>query len=335
MFRSIVFPAAVALALGTGSLAVHANAVADAQKMMQRGDYAAALSALDAQLRSNPQDAEARFVRGLALTQLDRVPDAIRAFADLTRDYPQLPEPYNNLAVLYAQEGDYEKARDALEAALATHPSYATAHENLGDIYAALAGAAYNRALMLDQGNRGVQQKLSLISQMDGAPATAAAAPAAPVAAPQPAAQPATQPPAAAAVPPPAAAAVPPPAAAAVPPPAAAPFDTAPIQSAVNTWAQAWQNQDLPAYFFAYARTFTPEGGLSRSAWETQRRDRISRPETITLRISNLQVQSVPGGAIATFTQDYSADTYSDSVTKVLEMVREDGNWKITREFTR
>ena len=169
MFRSIVFPAAVALALGTGSLAVHANAVADAQKMMQRGDYAAALSALDAQLRSNPQDAEARFVRGLALTQLDRVPDAIRAFADLTRDYPQLPEPYNNLAVLYAQEGDYEKARDALEAALATHPSYATAHENLGDIYAALACAAYNRALMLDQGNRGVQQKLSLISQMDGA----------------------------------------------------------------------------------------------------------------------------------------------------------------------
>jgi|TARA_R110000822_G_scaffold111058_3_gene241526 tetratricopeptide (TPR) repeat protein len=319
VFRSIVFPAAVALALGTGSLAVHANAVADAQKMMQRGDYAAALSALDAQLRSNPQDAEARFVRGLALTQLDRVPDAIRAFADLTRDYPQLPEPYNNLAVLYAQEGDYEKARDALEAALATHPSYATAHENLGDIYAALAGAAYNRALMLDQGNRGVQQKLSLISQMDGAPATAAAAPAAPVAAPQPAAQPATQPPAAAAV----------------PPPAAAPFDTAPIQSAVNTWAQAWQNQDLPAYFFAYARNFTPEGGLSRSAWETQRRDRISRPETITLRISNLQVQSVPGGAIATFTQDYSADTYSDSVTKVLEMVREDGNWKITREFTR
>ena len=319
MFRSIVFPAAVALALGTGSLAVHANAVADAQTMMQRGDYAAALSALDAQLRSNPQDAEARFVRGLALTQLDRVPDAIRAFADLTRDYPQLPEPYNNLAVLYAQEGDYEKARDALEAALATHPSYATAHENLGDIYAALAGAAYNRALMLDQGNRGVQQKLSLISQMDGAPATAAAAPAAPVAAPQPAAQPATQPPAAAAV----------------PPPAAAPFDTAPIQSAVNTWAQAWQNQDLPAYFFAYARNFTPEGGLSRSAWETQRRDRISRPETITLRISNLQVQSVPGGAIATFTQDYSADTYSDSVTKVLEMVREDGNWKITREFTR
>ena len=314
MFRSIVFPAAVALALGTGSLAVHANAVADAQKMMQRGDYAAALSALDAQLRSNPQDAEARFVRGLALTQLDRVPDAIRAFADLTRDYPQLPEPYNNLAVLYAQEGDYEKARDALEAALATHPSYATAHENLGDIYAALAGAAYNRALMLDQGNRGVQQKLSLISQMDGA-----AAPVAPLqpaeSQPQPAEsqqQPAESQPS-----------------------AEAPFDTAPIQSAVNTWAQAWQNQDLPAYFFAYARTFTPEGGLSRSAWETQRRDRISRPETITLRISNLQVQSVPGGAIATFTQDYSADTYSDSVTKVLEMVREDGNWKITREFTR
>lgn len=317
VYRSIVFPAAIALALGTGSFSVvHANAAADAQQLMQRGDYAGALSGLDDHLRSNPQDAEARFVRGLALTQMDRVPDAIRAFADLTRDYPQLPEPYNNLAVLYAQEGDYEKARDALEAALATHPSYSTAHENLGDIYAALAGAAYNRALMLDQGNRDVQQKLSLISQMDGAPAAAqppAAAPAASTATPA-----ADEPPAAA-----------------EPSPTEAPFDTAPIQSTINTWAEAWADQDLPAYFFAYSSNFTPEGGLSRSAWETQRRDRVSRPETISVRIRDLRVQSVTGGAIATFTQDYTADTYSDSVTKVLEMTREGGGWKITREFTR
>lgn len=325
MFRSIVFPAAFALALGTGSFAVHANAAADAQQMMQRGDYAAALSKLDSHLRGSPQDAEARFVRGLVLTQMDRVPDAIRAFADLTRDYPQLPEPYNNLAVLYAQEGDYEKARDALEAALATHPSYSTAHENLGDIYAALAGAAYNRALMLDQGNRGVQQKLSLISQLDGAPAAAQQPP--------PAAPPvALQPQQAAPLPTTAAVEAPPPPA---PAPAAAPFDTAPIQAAINTWAEAWQSQDLPGYFFAYSRAFTPEGGLSRSAWETQRRDRVSRPETISVRISDLQVQSATDGAIATFTQNYSADTYSDTVTKVLEMTREDGSWKITREYQR
>ena len=316
MFRSIVRPAALALALSTGTFAAHANVAAEAQQMLQQGNAAAALRALDDHLRRNPQDAEARFMRGITLAQLDRVPDAIKAFADLTRDYPQLPEPYNNLAVLYAQQGDYEKARDALEAALATHPSYSTAHENLGDIYAALAGASYNRALMLDQGNRGIQQKLSLISQMDGAPAVAPPAPA--PAAPQ---TPAAQPTAPAA------------AAAATPPPA--PFDTAPIQNAVNVWAQAWQSQDLPGYFFAYSQAFTPEGGLSRSAWETQRRDRISRPGNITVRVSGLRVESVGDGARATFTQDYSADTYSDSVTKVLDLVREGGSWKITREFTR
>jgi len=67
--------------------------------------------------RTSPQDAEARFSRGLVLVKLSRTDEAIKVFADLTRDYPQLPEPYNNLAVLYAQKGDYEKARDALEAA--------------------------------------------------------------------------------------------------------------------------------------------------------------------------------------------------------------------------
>src|SRR3569623_631806 len=120
---------------------------------MAQGQYAQALQKLDQHLAKNPQDAESRFSRGIALTKLNRTSDAMKVFNDLTRDYPQLPEPYNNLAVLYAQQGDYEMARDALEAALATHPSYATAHENLGDIYAALAGASYNRALKLDQGN--------------------------------------------------------------------------------------------------------------------------------------------------------------------------------------
>src|SRR3546814_8685917 len=93
-----------------------------------------------------------------------------------SRDYPQLPEPYNNLAVLYAAQGDYDKARDALQAAIAKHPSYATAHENLGDIYAALAGAAYSKAATLDTADQAVRRKLAVINQLDtGLPAPAAA----------------------------------------------------------------------------------------------------------------------------------------------------------------
>ncbi|MDR3418995.1 MAG: tetratricopeptide repeat protein, partial [Nevskia sp.] len=159
----------IAAAAAVPALAA-APAVQEAQTLMGQGDYKAALDRLDRYLASSPQDAEARFSRGLVLVKLNRSEDAIKAFAELTRDYPQLPEPYNNLAVLYAQKGDYEKARDALEAALATHPAYATAHENLGDIYAALAGSAYNRALQLDQGNQAVRYKLSLINQLGNGP---------------------------------------------------------------------------------------------------------------------------------------------------------------------
>jgi tetratricopeptide (TPR) repeat protein len=300
---------------------VLAGPVEEAKALMDGGQYAAALEKLDAHLRRNAQDAEGRFLRGLALVQLDRSADAIRSFADLTRDYPQLPEPYNNLAVLYAQEGDYEKARDALEAALATHPSYATAHENLGDIYAALAGAAYNRALLLDQANQGVRNKLSLISQLD----SGALVPAAPVV-PAAAALPETAPGAAEAAP----TATPAPAAA----PAVAP-DTAAIESAIRAWARAWSTQDLSAYFFAYSQDFVPEGGLTRAAWETQRRDRISRPGRIAVNVSDIRTEPTAQGIRASFVQDYESDNFSDTVTKTLDLVREDGNWKIVREFTR
>jgi len=61
-----------------------------------------------------------------------------------------MPEPYNNLAVLYAAEGQERKAAEALEQAIRTNPSYTTAHENLGDLYARMASEAYAKALQLD-----------------------------------------------------------------------------------------------------------------------------------------------------------------------------------------
>ncbi|ULQ47928.1 tetratricopeptide repeat protein [Flagellatimonas centrodinii] len=296
------------------------------QALMDRGDFAGALAVLEDQLDANPQDAEARFSRGLVLVRLGRVDDAISAFADLTRDYPQLPEPYNNLAVLYAQQGDYEQARDALEAALATHPSYATAHENLGDIYAALAGAAYNRALQLDQNNQTIRNKLSLIGQLDGG-AIASARPAPTPSRPGPAATSA-----AAATAPVAATTAP----ATTATPAPAEIDAGAVEAAVSAWATAWAGQDLDAYFAAYSRNrFTPEGGLTRAAWEDQRRDRISRPEDIGVEIDNLRVEATDSGARATFTQGYRSDNFSDTVTKVLDLIREGDGWKIVREFSR
>lgn len=311
---------ALAAALLAGTHTAFAGPADDAKSLMAQGQYAEALSKLDQHLSKNPQDASARFSRGLALVKLNRTNEAIKAFADLTRDYPQLPEPYNNLAVIYAQQGDYEKARDALEAALATHPSYATAHENLGDIYAALAGAAYNRALLLDQGNQGVRNKLSLISQLDhspiGAPGKApvvAAKPAVAEKQPQPQAQ--------------------------AQPQAEATLDTdtsTAVSGALVVWSRAWSNKDLPVYFAAYADDFTPEGGISRTAWQAQRKERILKPARIKVEARDAQFARASDGRVrVNFTQQYESDTFTDSVAKVMEMKLVNGAWKIVREYAR
>src|SRR5687768_13565240 len=144
-----------------------------------------------------------RFQKELILTEQNRTADAIRIFSALSEEYPELPEPYNNLAVLYASQGHYDKAKTALEMAIRTHPSYATAHENLGDIYAKMASQAYDKALQLDKSNTTAQTKLNLIKDLFPAgkpartsakgepPAKVAAAPAVTKPAPPPAAQPA------------------------------------------------------------------------------------------------------------------------------------------------
>ncbi|WP_374350151.1 tetratricopeptide repeat protein [Chitinimonas sp.] len=109
-----------------------------------------ALQAADRALAKNPRDARLRLLRGNALVALGRVPEAIQAFTAMTTDFPSLPEPYNNLAALYAQQGQLDKARAALQTAMQTNRSYATAQANLADVYARLAAQAYDKALQRD-----------------------------------------------------------------------------------------------------------------------------------------------------------------------------------------
>src|SRR5574340_1063837 len=151
--------------------AAHADDIQDANKLFKQGQHSQALDKVNGVLSSKPKDAQARFLKGLILTEQGKTAEAIKTFSALTEDYPELPEPYNNLAVLYASQGQYDKARTALEMAIRTHPSYATAHENLGDIYAKMASQAYDRALQLDRSNTATQTKLAMIKDLfaDGA----------------------------------------------------------------------------------------------------------------------------------------------------------------------
>lgn len=324
--------------------ATAATPVEETQALISRGDLDGALKRIDRHLAGSPQDAEGRFTRALILVKQNKGPEAIKAFTELTRDYPQLPEPYNNLAVLYAQAGDYEQARDALEAALATNPSYATAHENLGDIYAALAGAAYNRALALDANNSTTRYKLSLLSGLQAGPAGQAQAQSqaqAPVQAPAPSPQPAPAAPALA----PAAAA---PAAVAAPAAEAAPTSVAAVATeitpaasnaaltALEAWAKAWSARDVDGYLAAYASDFKPEGGLGKEEWQAQRRIRINRPKQISVSVVAPVVQAIDAEHVRiSFTQDYRSDTLDDEAPKQVEMALIGGAWKITREIVR
>ncbi|APD11211.1 hypothetical protein UC34_25255 [Pandoraea vervacti] len=118
-------------------------------KLVDAGKFSDALTKIDEHLKQYPRDAQVRFTRGRVLMEMGRNAEAIDVFTALTQDFPELPEPFNNLAALYAQAGEYDKARAALESAIRNNPGFAVAYANLGDIYAKLAQQAYQKSLKL------------------------------------------------------------------------------------------------------------------------------------------------------------------------------------------
>src|SRR5262245_46334780 len=181
-------PLAKLAALLVALLALCGPAVADnveeAAKQMKSGQHQQALERVNKMLAAKPRDARARFLKGLIFAEQGNTKEATDIFLALTKDYPDLPEPYNNLAVIYASQGQYDKARGALEQSIRTHPSYAPAYENLGDVYAKLASQAYDKALQIDSANPGAKNKLALVRELVGnstpAPTAVAAAKPAP-----------------------------------------------------------------------------------------------------------------------------------------------------------
>ncbi|MDT7849175.1 tetratricopeptide repeat protein [Methylophilus sp. VKM B-3414] len=342
-------------------------------QLSEQGNQAAALDRVNNYLAANPKNAEAMFMRGVILVELGKRDEAIKAFTELTDKYPSLPEPYNNLAVLYADQGQYDKARKALESAIKTHPSYATAHENLGDIYARLASEAYDKALKLDTSNSRAQNKLAMITDLFGGkraqarPATAVP-PAASVSPTPPTNNAAVNPPAA--VTPPAATApvtnnspvteTKKPVVTEVKPQEIKPAEPKPVESkvaeskptesksadskssaqlergvldAVNAWADAWEAQNVERYLNSYAKDFKTPAGEPRKQWESTRRDRVSRPSKISVKLSNIDVRMEGDSkAKVTFRQAYKATGLDANSNKTLNMVKEGGRWLIQQE---
>ncbi|MCB2016735.1 MAG: tetratricopeptide repeat protein [Hydrogenophaga sp.] len=320
--KLMVLSVAVSAALATPLAMAQSDEYAEVNRLMRAGQLTEALGKVDQFLAGKPRDPQMRFVKGVIQTESGKPNDAIVTFQKLTEDFPELPEPYNNLAVLYAGQSQFDKARAALEMAIRTNPSYATAHENLGDVYAKLASQAYSKALQLDAGNSGVAPKLSLIRNLfatdsKGVKPSAAAPAAAPVVA----AAPVT----------PAKTTTPAPATAA---PAASGNAEADVEAAVAAWAQAWSNKNMTGYLGAYASNFTPSGGQARKDWESDRKARIVPRKKIEVDVSDLSVSVKGERASASFRQAYSSDTLSVTSRKTLDFVKSGNRWLIVREST-
>lgn len=317
------------LSLALMSVNSYADEAADVGKLLRAGQTTEALQKVDGALAQRPKDAQLRFLKGLILTEQNKSSEAINIFAKLTDDYPELPEPYNNLAVLYASSGQYDKARAALEMAIRTNPTYGTAHENLGDVYAKLASQAYDKALQLDSGNTGAKLKLTMVRNLIGNatggtnPKTAVPAATVAAAAPSPAVK-ASGSKAETEV-------------AKVEPKAskAAPVknnDEDDVLKSVENWAKAWSGKDTSGYLAHYAKDFQTPKGESRKAWADERRSRIEGKGRISVKVESPKISIDGNTATVKFRQIYTSDQLTANSRKTLQMIKQDGKWQIKQE---
>ncbi len=316
------------------------NSTSQLQQALDDRHYDQAATLGLALLRQQPKNVQARFLTALAFQLAGQQKIAARQYQELITLAPKLPEPRNNLAMIYMSEGKYDQAIDLLVTSLNTHPAYATAWKNLKKLYQGLASEAYRKALSKEKNPRSVMNKihLSALTRLystptQKAPAINAASAELPrPVLPKPAPQPVV-----------------------VPKPAAQPRHithrpanspktqttkalpttsiTTPID-AIRQWAQAWSNQDFPRYLAAY-RDGYKDHQSSHRAWVAYRRARILKPGFIHVVVDRFKTRSTSATrAIIDFRQRFSSPNYKDQVIKRLYLSKIDGHWKITREKT-
>jgi tetratricopeptide (TPR) repeat protein len=166
LMGAVVTPASAQVEMRPRTVPIPPTEAEEISRLIKEKDLPGALSRADAFLVKNPRDLQVRFLRAVILSDQSRIDDAIAAFEALTQDFPELPEPYNNLAVLRANQGQLDLARSLLQQAIIAQPNYVTAYENLGDVYVSLAAESYQRVLKLDPDNRNAQNKLTLVREI-------------------------------------------------------------------------------------------------------------------------------------------------------------------------
>ena len=295
------------------SLAVHSqNNIDEIKFLLKDGKYVRAETLTNKSIEENLNDPELLFYKGIIETNMGKNNQAIDTFRDLTERFPTLPEPFNNLAVLYAEKGQYDLAKKILEQAIKTNPSYLTAHINLGDIFTKMASEAYNNALEIDKSNNIAITKLSMITQLFNY-------------------QPNTRNTQIDSI--------------------RGKNKIKPLKikketlsknilSTLNNWKTAWENKNMEEYLLFYASSFKYPNNMSKSDWESYRTNRIISKKIINITLSNTKVKLINNKeagaqkekAIVTFTQNYKSGALNQTSKKTLVFVIEDSRWLIQEE---
>lgn len=303
-----------------------ANEIGSVRALLDAGRIGEAQAKVDALLNQNPLDAQLQFLKGMILASQERTSEAIAVFERLNSQHPDLPEPYNNLAVLYASIGQFDKARLALEAAVRQRPTYAIAHENLGDIYSKLAAQSYDKAAQLDPGSAKVKLKRSMMlafaSSGDSSETKQALAKPAPSISVASASASHNPPPA------------PTTASTSAPVPVASrEGEHDALLAVVNSWAGAWSAKDVAAYLNLYSPEFQTPEGEARERWEEKRRSRIEGKGKIDVKIESPKVKVRGTWAKVKFRQIYTSDRLSSRELKALVLEKRGDKWLIKREY--
>ena len=286
-----------------------------------------------------PADLEQGFARAVAAYESGDMPAAEKIYRGLIKDYPKLPELYNNLAASLVAQGKSQQAIKVLQSGLRSHSGFASLYDNLLDVNASLSRQHYMQALVPV---KQVSLRLQSTSLTDLGELYYASQPPLQIAASQPEPTPRV----------------------AVKTPVQKPVTTvakptptvttklaqtesladdvppvmdmeSQVKAALLSWAEAWSRQDVKTYVNAYVKDYRPDSNISHAAWVKQRQQRLKRPKWIKIKLDKMEFFILESGRVAVqLQQSYQSNTYRDVGRKEMLLRLQDGQWKIEKEHS-
>lgn len=299
---------------------VMGNTIKQLEQQLELKKYARAASTGMSMLKQQPENTRILFLTALALQKNNQPEQAQRYYQRLVTLHPELPEPKNNLAMIYLQQGKYDSAVDQLIESLNTHPAYATAWTNLSNLYKGLASEAYRKALSEDNNTTSVMDSIQLtaMTHIYALPAQMQVAQTEPLVT----------------------------AMKKAPAPAVTKTRVAKSDANANTarekaivtsleqWAHDWSNKDFDNYIAAYIPTYKGNKP-NHEDWVAYRNSRINRPGKLQVKLKNIHIKSHNRQfAVIDFDQSYQSANYRDKVRKRVHFMQTRQGWKITKERT-